>query len=164
MQNIRRALWRKHTNPRERLYFATSAYIQNVESGLALQHGRLDDDDLTSIQKRFDLPPSSDGMRRLEFPETGDNRNFCLIIVTPEQEEFSEHFSGRGISIDDTQCTTKYQVKLSTLMVAENYGRGLEVTFMISYKVDTKTCIKLFEVVKDVYPKYCKSCFLPDDT
>ncbi|RCN44396.1 hypothetical protein ANCCAN_09610 [Ancylostoma caninum] len=164
VQSIRRALWIKCTGPSHRLYFTTAADIRNVESSLSLQPGRLDDDDLVSVTKRFNLQLSFDAMRRLDLPESGNDGCFCIVIITPEQEKLLKEFCAHGVSIDDTHCTTRYQIKLSTLMVADNDGRGLQVAFMISYKVDTEQCVKLFEEVQKLYPEFGPSCFLSDDT
>ncbi|KAK5966878.1 MULE domain-containing protein, partial [Trichostrongylus colubriformis] len=67
---------------------------------------------------------AEDGLRHLRIPDETSN-DFRLIIVTPKQVEILRLYSSKGISIDDTHCTTQYDLKLATIMTVDDYRRGM---------------------------------------
>ncbi|KAK6032346.1 hypothetical protein OSTOST_01473 [Ostertagia ostertagi] len=135
---------KQHCDPGRRLYWICAADIRNVQESLHLLPGRLHKDDVESVRLRFNLNVTSDGMRLLRLPAETDH-NFRLVIITPEQVEIMRMYSAKGISIDDTHCTTRYNLKLATMMCVDDYGRGVPCAFLLSNKIDTVECAYLFE-------------------
>ncbi|VDM77607.1 unnamed protein product [Strongylus vulgaris] len=92
---------RKH-----RLYWTSASDVRNTQRSLAMQPGRLHEDDLQSLILRHQLAVEEDAIRKFELPTTNDGAGFRLIVITPEQAELIKRYSAAGISIDDKHCTT----------------------------------------------------------
>ncbi|VDM81501.1 unnamed protein product [Strongylus vulgaris] len=115
-----------------------------------MQPGRLHEDDLQSLILRHQLTVEEDGIRKFELPTTNDGAGFRLIVITPEQAQLIERYSAAGISIDDTHCTTRYNLKLATMMLVDDYGRGVPAGFLFANKMDKEECAFFFEEVRNV--------------
>lgn len=48
-----------------------------------------------------------------------------IVIITPLQVQWLEQYSRKRISVNDTHKLTRYSFKLATLMVVDQYDRGL---------------------------------------
>lgn len=47
------------------------------------------------------------------------------VVITPTMVEWLKKYSSKGVSLDDTFHTTRYNMKLATLMVTDERDRGL---------------------------------------
>ncbi|KAK6057936.1 zinc finger, C2H2 type [Cooperia oncophora] len=160
---ILRIIRKEQCDPNQRLYWISASDIRNTQEALQLLPGKLHNNDLESVKIRFNMNIASDGMRHILFP-ANERTNFRLVIITPEQVEILRRFSAKGISIDDTHCTTRYDLKLATLMTVDDYGRGVPSAFLLSSKMDKNECVFLSEEVKKVYEAFSPKFFLSDDT
>ncbi|KIH68515.1 hypothetical protein ANCDUO_01147 [Ancylostoma duodenale] len=129
-----------------------------------MRPGRLHKDDLRSLEIRYHKKTAAHGMRRFDLPTDDKGAGSRLIIITPEQVEILKRYSHRGVSIDNTRCTTRYSLKLTTLMVVDDYGRGLPAGFLLAKRMDKEECVYFFQEVKKVYKEFMPRFFLSDDT
>ncbi|CAJ0588737.1 unnamed protein product [Cylicocyclus nassatus] len=160
---VLRVIRKQHVDTKYRLYWITAADIRNTRSGLHLQPGRLHDDDLESLILRKGMNMDSDGMRRFDHPKEAGGR-FCLVIITPEQLQLLDRYSARGVALDDTHCTTRYNLKLATVMLVDDCGRGVPGAFLLSSAMDVCACQALFEEIKKLYEEFNPKFFVTDDT
>ncbi|EYB81598.1 hypothetical protein Y032_0378g286 [Ancylostoma ceylanicum] len=142
---VLRVMRKLYNDPRYRLYWLTPSDIRNTQRSLSMQPGRLHEDDLRSLEIRYQKKADADGIRRFDLPTDETGTGFRLIIITPEQVEILRRYSHKGVSIDDTHCTTRYSLKLTTLMVVDDYGRGLPAGFLLANKMDKEECVYFFE-------------------
>ncbi|EYB81600.1 hypothetical protein Y032_0378g286 [Ancylostoma ceylanicum] len=161
---VLRVMRKLYNDPRYRLYWLTPSDIRNTQRSLSMQPGRLHEDDLRSLEIRYQKKADADGIRRFDLPTDETGTGFRLIIITPEQVEILRRYSHKGVSIDDTHCTTRYSLKLTTLMVVDDYGRGLPAGFLLANKMDKEECVYFFEEVKKVFGEFMPRFFLSDDT
>jgi hypothetical protein len=68
---------------------------------------------------------------------------FILILSTPFQRRMLDQFGRRLVFLDATGGTNKYGYMLFTLLVQDDYGRGVPVAFMVSNSEDADV-IKVF--------------------
>ena len=66
--------------------------------------------------------------------------------MTREQESWLRQWGKKGVSLDDTFNSTRYEYKLSTIMVMDNLDRGRPVAFFISKNVDKENISLFFKV------------------
>ena len=97
-------------------------------------------DDRVSCEKRA---MEEDGVRVLRM---GSEEEAMVIIITPLQLQWLRAYGHRGISVDDTHHTTKYSLRCTTLMVMDDYDRGLPAALMLSKAVSEVQTRELFDV------------------
>ena len=66
--------------------------------------------------------------------------------MTRVQESWLRQWGKKGVSLDDTFNSTRYEYKLSTIMVMDNLDRGRPVAFFISKNVDKENISLFFKV------------------
>ncbi|CAJ0601385.1 unnamed protein product [Cylicocyclus nassatus] len=93
------------------------------------QPGRLHEDDMQSLSLRYKLAVQEDGFRRFEAPTPSNGASFRIIIITPDQ----------------TELIKRYELKLATMMVVDNYGRSLPAAFLLANKMGKEESGLLFE-------------------
>ncbi|KAL6730744.1 hypothetical protein Aduo_001693 [Ancylostoma duodenale] len=138
--------------------------IRNAQHSLGKHPGRLDDDDLQSIPIKFQMQMDADGIRCFEMPNSEDGMGFHLVLITPEQVEILKRYSRRGFSIDDTHCTTQYNLKLACMMVVDDYDRAVPAGFLLANKMDKEECTYFFREVKSLFEDFKSRFFLTNDT
>lgn len=73
------------------------------------------------------------------------------VIVTPLQLKWIRRYGSRGIVLDDTFNCTPYDVRLATLLVLDNYGRGLPCGFVLSSQMRKEDLLPMFSYIRYVY-------------
>ncbi|VDO99927.1 unnamed protein product [Heligmosomoides polygyrus] len=85
-----------------------------------------DTDDITSLSMRVEDNNPVDGICLYEPPKDRSGKGFlldALVITTLLQLQWLMSYSSRGIRLDNTHHTTRYHIKLATLMVADEKNR-----------------------------------------
>ncbi|KAK6017230.1 hypothetical protein OSTOST_17280, partial [Ostertagia ostertagi] len=95
--------------------------------------------------------------------EDPTGKGFTLVIITPTQLDWLKKFSSRGISVDDTHGATRYNLKLATVMVADERDRGLPAAFLLSGTMTTSDVEKLFKEVRNLMPNFNPSQIVTDE-
>ncbi|PIC32471.1 hypothetical protein B9Z55_012787 [Caenorhabditis nigoni] len=119
-------------------------------------------DNLTNRQIVQKLSTEYNTSERLHYVTFDDLRNF-RIIVTPQQLEFLAKYSHRGVTLDDTHHCTKYNLKLSTMLVCDGYDRGVPVAFLLSYSTTSSDIEEMFKCVKEIYPAFNPAFVMTDE-
>ncbi|VDP57988.1 unnamed protein product [Heligmosomoides polygyrus] len=88
-------------------------------------------DDVTSMKLRYEENNENDVIRLLELPKN-------TIIITPTMLEWFKKYSSKGVTLDDTFHTTRYNVKLANLTVADERDRGLPADDINTTKRDVE--------------------------
>ncbi|KIH68892.1 hypothetical protein ANCDUO_00767 [Ancylostoma duodenale] len=116
---------RSENDPRlSRLYYINKSDLWNLVVKYRLRPG-CRDDDMTSLRMRNEEKNEMDGIKVLNFPEDRSGKGFSAVIITPTQEKWLKEYSHRGVALDDTFNTTRYNLRLAVLMVADKKDRGL---------------------------------------
>ncbi|CAO4373029.1 unnamed protein product [Caenorhabditis nigoni] len=148
--------------PENRLSYIVHDDLRYLRKKYNLQEGVLDENDLASVKKRVERGWPEDGILKFEEPdELGSG--FRLVIMTPSQRELCLKYHQRGIVIDDTHNTTKYGIKLTTLMVLNGFDRAIPVAFLLSSSCTSDDCATLFQCVKNEIPSFHPQWFMSDE-
>ncbi|PAV89942.1 hypothetical protein WR25_15254 [Diploscapter pachys] len=85
-----------------------------------------------------------------------------MVLITDQQVDWLQKYGSRGICIDDTFNSTKYPLKLATLLVVDDFDRGLPAGFLLSRKMTSKEVELLFSVIKALLPDFKPEYFMSD--
>lgn len=72
-----------------------------------------------------------DGIR-LYVPNTGEG--FVLVNITPIQKAWLQRYGARAIIMDDTFNLITYCLKLATVVVADEWDKGLPAAYLLSHQ------------------------------
>ncbi|KAB0792267.1 hypothetical protein PPYR_14226 [Photinus pyralis] len=108
---------------------------------------------------RFFKPQGSDDL------EYGLNiSDFCLIIMNSFQSDTLTKYASKFVCIDGTHGTNPYDFELTTVLVADEFGEGMPVAFMICNRKDTATYELFFNVIKNSSGSINTLTFMTDIT
>ncbi|KAK6037442.1 hypothetical protein COOONC_25053 [Cooperia oncophora] len=124
---------REHREKASRLFFVSINDLWDLTKKYKIRPGCRDSVDITSVTKRVEER---------------------ILIVTPLQLKWLLAYSSRGISLDDSRHNTRYNIKLATLMVADEKDRGLPAAFLLSNTMTTDNVSNLFKVIKELMPDF----------
>ncbi|CAJ0602654.1 unnamed protein product [Cylicocyclus nassatus] len=150
--------------PRTRLYFTTTRDIRNLATRCRVQPGRLHNLDTTSVQMRVDLNDDSDGVQFFRAAQDASGDGFTLVVITPIQKEWLGKYGRRALCLDDTFNLTSYSLRLTTVVVADEWDRALPAAYLLSYRMTEVEVGILFECVKKLLPSFHTEFFMTDDT
>ncbi|KAL6735390.1 hypothetical protein Aduo_005836 [Ancylostoma duodenale] len=154
---------RSENDPRlSRLYYINKSDLWNLVVKYRLRPG-CRDDDMTSLRMRNEEKNEMDGIKVLNFPEDRSGKGFSAVIITPTQEKWLKEYSHRGVALDDTFNTTRYNLRLAVLMVADKKDRGLPAGFLLCNNMTSEEVKILFEGVKRILPDFNPKIFLSDE-
>lgn len=74
--------------------------------------------------------------------------DFCLIIMTKFQKAMFKKFGHNIIAIDGTHGLNNYDFELCSVLVVDNYGEGIPVSFMFSNRKDTNIYKIYFSIIQ----------------
>ncbi|VDP50713.1 unnamed protein product [Heligmosomoides polygyrus] len=120
------------------------------------------EDDVTSTQMRYDEKNPDDGIRIFEPPDQ-NGRGFLMVITTPFMLGWLRQFSSKGVTLDDTFHTTRYNVRLATLMVPDDKDRGLPGAFLLSGSMTTEDVRRLFLEIRSLMPEFSPRTLVTDE-
>ncbi|CAG9817796.1 unnamed protein product [Phaedon cochleariae] len=92
-----------------------------------------------------------------------EREDFILIIMTEYQEMELCLFGSEKICIDGTHGLNAYGFQLYTIMVVDDFGRGVPVSFCFSNRSDTKLFEVYFNCIKDRVGIINTKVFMSDD-
>lgn len=72
-------------------------------------------------------------------------------------------YSRRAVCLDDTFNLTPYNLRLTTVIVPDEWDRGLPAAFLLSNKLREREVALLFEEIKEVAPDFDPKYFMTDD-
>lgn len=78
-----------------------------------------------------------------------NKEDFCLIIITPAQQNILENIANNIICVDSTHGLNSYDFEMTTLLVVDEYGEGFPGSCMYSNRKDTYTFKVFFEKIKE---------------
>ncbi|CAI5437420.1 unnamed protein product [Caenorhabditis angaria] len=145
-----------------RLHYVLNEDIRVIRERFDLFDGRCDKNDLTSIQKLKEEHPEY-GIRLLRLPFNSTGQGFILVMILPEQEEALKKLSWRVVVLDETHNITRYDLKLTTMLVMDENDRGVPVGFMLSNCSSTEELRFFFREVKRIFPEFCPEVFMTDE-
>lgn len=130
-------------------------------------HGRFHEVDQISCEVRFKTDLSKKrGFFSHNFDEISSLEDVELVIITKKMGEWAKRFAHNTILVDSTFGVTKklYGLKLTTVMVINEFGMGLPIAYFISKKMNSlmwENCLHVFRLMmgKSVKPKI----FMSDD-
>ncbi|GMR47818.1 hypothetical protein PMAYCL1PPCAC_30346, partial [Pristionchus mayeri] len=71
-------------------------------------------------------------------------------------------YSHRGVSIDDTFKTSRHSIKLLTVIVVDDFDRGLPAAHLLSYHMTEFDVEYLFKEIKKVHSLFDPAFFMSD--
>lgn len=146
-----------------KLFFVVKQDLRNIVNKFNMSPGWRDADDVTSIKLRYEENNENDGIRLLELPKNSKGKGLLMVIITPTMVEWLKKYSSKGVTLDDTFHTTRYNVKLATLMVADERDRGLPAAFLLSGTMTTGDVEKLFLEVRKLLPEFSPKTLVTDE-
>ncbi|KHJ88978.1 hypothetical protein OESDEN_11215 [Oesophagostomum dentatum] len=150
------------THQENRSYFyVTSQDLNNVLRKFNMCPRQHYKEDLMSLRLCADEGNLDDGIRFFQMPSHQTGRDFALVVITPVQLEWLQLY--KGISIDDTHHTTRYSLKLATIMVVDDANRGLNAAFLTAGSMTSVDVKILFDQVKKLVPKFAPKFILSDE-
>ncbi|KAK6022147.1 hypothetical protein OSTOST_12169, partial [Ostertagia ostertagi] len=142
-----------------RIYYTTSRDIRNIAIRNKLQPGRRHEVDLMSLEIRVKDGADEDGIRLYipAFDESGEGfllgdynltPNAGNLVITPIQKEWLLKYASRAICVDDTFNLTCYSLRLATIVVVDEYDKGLPAAYLLSNRMTEAETEMLFEEVR----------------
>ncbi|PIC44783.1 hypothetical protein B9Z55_005034 [Caenorhabditis nigoni] len=136
--------------------------LRNIRKNHNLYSGRFDDDDLISVAKRVERNDPEDGIIHYNPPDES-GAGMRLVIMTPAQKELCSKYSHRGISVDDTHNSTRYSLKLTTIIVLNGLDRGIPIGFMLSSSCTSEDVEIMFQCIKREVPSFNPEFVMSDE-
>lgn len=88
--------------------------------------------------------------------------DFCLIVMTDFQKNMIKKFGNNIVALDGTHGLNNYDFELTTIMVVDEFGEGVPVSFMFSNRKDTYIYELFFGVVKSNVGLVSAKVFMTD--
>ncbi|WKX96422.1 hypothetical protein Q1695_012679 [Nippostrongylus brasiliensis] len=146
-----------------KLSFVVKSDLRNIVERYNMRPGWRHEDDVVSMRLRFEENNPADGIRVFEPPRDPSGAGFIMVIITPTMLEWLKRYSSRGVTLDDTFHTTRYNLKLATLMVADERDRGLPGAFLLSGSMTSTDVQKMFLEVRSLLPDFEPSRIVTDE-
>ncbi|XP_072155148.1 uncharacterized protein [Bemisia tabaci] len=139
---------------------------------------RKDDDDATSIKKRVDLMTDEEKKDILIYKPQGcstyiGDANFDSLpynkdlfvygFQTERQLKEMQEGSSRGLCIDATHKTNRYDFYLLNIVIPDEFGNGLVVAQFVTNHLDTEVMSILFRSIKKRCPHLPVHTVMTDD-
>jgi hypothetical protein len=102
----------------------------------------------------------------VEQDNTLDNfskNDFILCFQTEFQKDMLEAFGKDTICIDSTHGTNQYDFHLITILVIDEYGEGIPISWMLSNREDAMALIPFFKAIKNKCKVTTPKWFMSDD-
>ncbi|VDO21165.1 unnamed protein product [Heligmosomoides polygyrus] len=147
-----------------RLYYTNCADIREIGIKHKIDPSRRDDNDIASVEKRVSERNAKDGIKIYHPPVEDKGDGFVIVIITPIQEEWLRKYSRRAVCIDDTFNLTQYTLRLATVVVPDEWDRGLPAAYLLSRRMTEKEIAILFGEIKKVVADFNPKYFMSDDT
>ncbi|VDP14098.1 unnamed protein product [Heligmosomoides polygyrus] len=142
----------------------TVTYMREIGIKHKIDPSRRDDDDIASVEKRVSERNAKDGIKIYYPPVEDKGDGFVIVIITPIQEEWLRKYSRRAVCIDDTFNLTQYTLRLATVVVPDEWDRGLPAAYLLSRRMTEKEIAILFGEIKKVVADFNPKYFMSDDT
>ncbi|KAK6022780.1 hypothetical protein OSTOST_11508 [Ostertagia ostertagi] len=84
------------------------------------------------------------------------------VIITPLQESWLA-YGARTICMDDTFNLTSYCLRLATVIIVDEWDRGLPAAYLLSNRMTEDEVASLFKEVKTLLPCFDTEYFMSDD-
>ncbi|VDP17620.1 unnamed protein product [Heligmosomoides polygyrus] len=78
-----------------------------------------------------------DGIRLYVPAVENTGEGFVLVIITTIQKAWLERYGARAIIMDDTFNLTTYCLKLATVVVADEWDKGLPAAYLLSHQISS---------------------------
>ena len=88
--------------------------------------------------------------------------DFALIIQTEFQRDALKKYGNNVILVDSTHGLTQYNFYLTTVMVIDEHGEGLPVSFAITNREDTTFLVQYFKALRNQVEQISCSTFMSD--
>ncbi|KAK5981882.1 hypothetical protein GCK32_007918 [Trichostrongylus colubriformis] len=128
-----------------KLSFVVKQDLHNIVTKYNMAPGWKHNDELTSMRIRFEENSPDDGLRFLHFPEDPSGKGLLLV------------------SLDDTFHTTRYNLRLATLIASDNRDQGLPGAFLIRGTITTVDVQRLFLEIKALIPNFSPATIVTDE-
>ncbi|KAK6021015.1 hypothetical protein OSTOST_13323, partial [Ostertagia ostertagi] len=171
----------RHRNPR--LFFVTKDDLKNLVEKYNLRPGRRHHNDLTSVSLRVQEGNPLDGIRLYVPPDDPSGRGllmgrypqrskfdciFSLTKYSSDRDSSSTRLAAKvlekGVLVSTTLIhTTRYHIKLATLVVPDEKDRGLPAGFLISGTMTAVDVAKFFDVIKQLIPDFEPETIVTDE-
>ncbi|VDO30523.1 unnamed protein product [Heligmosomoides polygyrus] len=145
-----------------RVCYIVKQDLRNIIAQYNMMPGWRHEDDVTSTQIRYDEKKHDDGIRAFEPPDQ-NGRGFLMVIITPLMLGWLRQFSSKGVTLGDTFHTTRYNVRLATLMVPDDKDRGLPGAFLLSGSMTTDDVRRLFVEIRSLMPEFSPRTLVTDE-
>ncbi|CAI5444871.1 unnamed protein product [Caenorhabditis angaria] len=136
---------------------------RTIRDRFGLHDGRLHENDLESIKMRYNEQNPKYGLRFLRLPIDKKGTGFILVIMSDLQIIALKKFSHKGVVLDETYNISRYDVRLTTMLVLDENSRGIPCGFLISNCTSTEEMRFFFREVKKVFPEFCPKVMMTDE-
>lgn len=120
--------------------------IYNIKTSfnICIQDGIRHKDDGTSVSLWVQEYSGTSGNPVLFFKKQNEcfegynfeMKDFCLILMYPNQRDMLEKFGSNIVCIDGTHGLNSYDFELTTLLVIDEFGEGFPVAYLFSNRKD----------------------------
>ncbi|KAK6021389.1 hypothetical protein OSTOST_12938, partial [Ostertagia ostertagi] len=94
---------------------------------------------------------------------TEHSTSSATVVITPIQKEWLTKYSSRAICIDDTFNLTCYSLRLATVVVCDEWDKGLPAAFLLTNRMTEEETELLFMEIKKLVPSFDPTYFMSDD-
>ncbi|KAK6031150.1 hypothetical protein OSTOST_02702, partial [Ostertagia ostertagi] len=150
----------RDSDEQRRLYYTTPRDVRSIAIRNKIQPGRRHEKDILSLEMRVRESAEEDGIQ-LYNPATDESGD---VVITPVQKQWLLKYSARAICIDDTFNLTCYSLRLATIVVVDEWDKGLPAAYLLSNRMTEAESELLFKEVKKVMPAFDPTFFMSDDT
>lgn len=141
--------------------------ISNIKQYEVPRHrtvfGVYDKNDRISCMMKFnELARTWTGICVNNVHNVSDLKDAYIVLATKEQLHFLLKYGSNLIMVDSTFGVTSYNLKLTTFIVIDEFGKGIPVVNIISNSLDTKTWKKSLKHIRNKVGEIRTAYFMSD--
>ena len=121
--------------------------INNIEKAYGLDHIRRHMNDLQSVLAWIEEWKQDDESNPILFYKL-QGEKAVVAVQTPLQKHMLQQFASNGVCCDTTHGTNAYDFSLTTLLVADEFGKGFPVAWCLSNHEDFTTMLIFFNEIR----------------
>ena len=134
----------KLDDPTGREDYLKPSDIYNIRAKYNIWPGRFHKIDMQSVEQLLNQEKDGENWK-WSVDESG--KGFRLGIMTKGQLNLLKKHGDKGIALDGTHCTTKYNMKLITMLVLDDHQTGRPVAFFFCHEEAQQDLMAFFQGV-----------------
>ena len=138
-----------HTDINDRKYFPTPNDVKNIRDKV-LKQTQMHPDDATSVDEILNSLYQSDVIFYQQYQQ--GKSPFVAVLQSKEMKTNFERYGSSTVFLDATNSVNSYGFPLFTLLVKDQYGRGVPICHIIVSDEDQATLTLALKKLREAHP------------